>query len=64
MKNFMVQSGDPTGTGMGGPGYTIPDEPVKGNYQEGSIAMANNGQPNSGGAQFFICEGSGLLIPA
>ena len=32
---------------------------MKGNYQEGSIAMANNGQPNSGGAQFFICEGTG-----
>lgn len=59
MKNFMVQSGDPTGTGTGSPGYTIPDELVKGNYQEGSIAMANTGQPNSGGAQFFICEGNG-----
>ena len=59
IKGFMVQSGDPTGTGRGGPGYTISDEPVIGNYQEGSIAMANTGSPNSGGAQFFICEGSG-----
>ncbi len=59
IKGFMVQAGDPTGTGAGGPGYTISDEPVTGNYQEGSIAMANTGRPNSGGAQFFICEGSG-----
>lgn len=59
IKGFMAQSGDPTGTGAGGPGYTISDEPVKGNYEEGSIAMANTGRPNSGGAQFFICEGSG-----
>lgn len=52
--NFMVQSGDPTGTGTGGPGYTIDDEfhPDLDNEQM-SISMANSG-PNSGGSQFFI----------
>ncbi|MFK7691914.1 peptidylprolyl isomerase [Paenibacillus sp. HJGM_3] len=57
IKNFMVQTGDPAGNGTGGPGYTIPDEyagtPFK--YKTGTVAMANTGQPNSGGSQFFIC---------
>ena len=62
--NFMDQTGDPTGTGQGGPGYTIPDEnPPKAadaskQYPIGSVAMANTGQPNSGGSQFFIVVGS------
>ena len=56
IKNFMIQGGDPQGTGTGGPGYKFPDEPVKGNYEIGSIAMANSG-PNTNGSQFFICEG-------
>ena len=52
--NFMIQGGDPTGTGMGGPGYAIPDEFVKGSTNlRGTISMANAG-PNSGGSQFFI----------
>lgn len=52
---FMIQGGDPTGTGMGGPGYTIPDEFVKGHSNlRGTISMANAGRPNSGGSQFFI----------
>ncbi|MDV0447557.1 putative bifunctional phosphatase/peptidyl-prolyl cis-trans isomerase [Methanosarcinaceae archaeon Ag5] len=52
--NFMVQGGDPTGTGMGGPGYSIPDEFVKGSSNKrGTISMANAG-PNSGGSQFFL----------
>jgi peptidylprolyl isomerase len=52
--DFMIQGGDPTGTGMGGPGYTIPDEFVAGHSNlRGTIAMANSG-PNSGGSQFFI----------
>jgi peptidylprolyl isomerase len=52
---FMIQGGDPTGTGTGGPGYTIPDEFVKGHSNaRGTIAMANTGRPNSGGSQFFI----------
>jgi cyclophilin family peptidyl-prolyl cis-trans isomerase len=54
MANFMVQTGDPTGTGTGGPGYTIKDEPVHLNYTPGTLAMANTGVANSGGSQFFI----------
>ena len=52
---FMIQGGDPTGTGRGGPGYTIPDEFGKGlaHDVEGILSMANAG-PNSGGSQFFI----------
>ncbi len=52
--NFMIQGGDPTGTGMGGPGYTIKDEFSKNNKNDrGTISMANAG-PNTGGSQFFI----------
>lgn len=52
--NFMVQGGDPTGTGMGGPGYKIKDEFTTNNKNErGTISMANAG-PNTGGSQFFI----------
>ena len=52
---FMIQGGDPTGTGMGGPGYTIEDEFGKGHSNvRGTISMANTGRPNSGGSQFFI----------
>jgi cyclophilin family peptidyl-prolyl cis-trans isomerase len=60
---FMDQTGDPTGTGQGGPGYTIADEnPPKAasasdQYPIGSVAMANTGAPNSGGSQFFIVTG-------
>jgi cyclophilin family peptidyl-prolyl cis-trans isomerase len=60
---FMDQTGDPTGTGEGGPGYTIKDEnPPKATnpsdqYPLGSVAMANTGSPNSGGSQFFIVAG-------
>ena len=51
---FMIQGGDPTGTGSGGPGYTIKDEFTDHNRNDrGTIAMANAG-PNSGGSQFFI----------
>jgi peptidylprolyl isomerase len=51
---FMIQGGDPTGTGRGNPGYTIPDEFTKNNHNvRGTIAMANAG-PNTGGSQFFI----------
>lgn len=52
---FVLQCGDPTGTGTGGPGYTIPDEfSDTDTYGPGTLAMANTGQPNSGGSQFFI----------
>ena len=54
INDFMIQGGDPTGTGMGGPGYTIKDEFVKGHSNKrGTISMANAG-PNTGGSQFFI----------
>lgn len=53
--DFMIQGGDPQGTGMGGPGYTIQDEFGKGHSNvRGTISMANTGRPNSGGSQFFI----------
>ncbi len=52
---YVLQCGDPTGTGTGGPGYTIPDEfSTTDTYGPGTLAMANTGQPNSGGSQFFI----------
>ena len=62
---FVVQCGDPSATGTGGPGYTIVDEPPSaGEYQIGSIAMANTGAPNSGGSQFFIITGEqGAALP-
>jgi peptidyl-prolyl cis-trans isomerase B (cyclophilin B) len=55
VENFVIQGGDPTGTGSGGPGYKFEDEPVKGSYREGAVAMANSG-PNTNGSQFFICN--------
>lgn len=51
--NFMIQGGDPLGTGQGGPGYTFDDEPFEGEYKRGTVAMANRG-PNTNGSQFFI----------
>ncbi len=61
---FVVQGGDPTGTGSGGPGYQFADElPPAGAYKIGSIAMANSG-PNTNGSQFFIITGSqGVALP-
>jgi len=54
IKNFMIQGGDPTGTGSGGPGYAIEDEFVPGHSNtRGTLSMANSG-PSSGGSQFFI----------
>jgi cyclophilin family peptidyl-prolyl cis-trans isomerase len=51
---FVIQGGDPEGTGRGGPGYTIRDEPVVGEYARGIVAMARTPQPDSQGSQFFI----------
>lgn len=55
IKDFMIQGGDPTGTGMGGPGYKFDDEPFEGDYTRGTVAMANAG-PNTNGSQFFIMQ--------
>jgi len=61
---FVLQCGDPTGTGTGGPGYTIPDENLAGaTYPAGTFAMANTGQPHTGGSQFFICYAETALPP-
>ena len=51
--DFMIQGGDPTGTGSGGPGYTFEDEPNDQKVERGALAMANAG-PNTNGSQFFI----------
>jgi len=51
---FVIQGGDPNGTGTGGPGYKFEDEKVIGEYKAGSVAMANSG-PDTNGSQFFIC---------
>ena len=51
---FVIQGGCPDGDGRGGPGYRFQDEPVKGDYHLGAVAMANAG-PNTNGSQFFIC---------
>ncbi len=56
IENFMIQGGDPTGTGRGGPGYKFRDEiEGEGDYSRGTVAMANAG-PNTNGSQFFICH--------
>jgi peptidyl-prolyl cis-trans isomerase B (cyclophilin B) len=78
---FVLQCGDPTGSGSGGPGYTIPDEkpktlkpvpttapPPSGQespsiYPAGTVAMANSGQPDSGGSQFFLVYKDSQLPP-
>ncbi len=64
IKGFMCQGGDPTGSGRGGPGYKFADElPKAGQYEIGSVAMANAG-PNTNGSQFFIVSGpSGVGLP-
>jgi len=51
---FVIQGGDPTGSGTGGPGYEIQDEPVTTTYRRGTVAMARTPAPNSVGSQFFV----------
>ena len=62
IKGFMVQTGDPTGTGRGGPGYRFEDEKVTRDYVKGTVAMANAG-PNTNGSQFFIVHGQNVGLP-
>ncbi len=62
IKDFMIQTGDPTGTGAGGPGYAFDDEPVTRSYTKGIVAMANAG-PNTNGSQFFIVHASNAGLP-
>jgi peptidylprolyl isomerase len=61
---FVLQGGDPTGSGAGGPGYRFADElPKPGRYELGSLAMANAG-PNTNGSQFFVISGpDGVRLP-
>ena len=63
ISGFMIQGGDPTGTGRGGPGYRFNDEPVKRQYLRGTLAMANAG-PNTNGSQFFVMHADYPLPPA
>ena len=62
--NFVLQGGDPSGNGTGGPGYRFNDElPKPGRYELGSLAMANAG-PNTNGSQFFVISGpDGMRLP-
>jgi cyclophilin family peptidyl-prolyl cis-trans isomerase len=60
---FVIQGGDPTGTGRGGPGYSFRDElEADRRYRRGTLAMANAG-PNTNGSQFFICLGDLAKLP-
>jgi peptidyl-prolyl cis-trans isomerase B (cyclophilin B) len=67
---YVLQCGDPKGTGMGGPGYTLPDENLKdkslknNTYPAGTIAMANTGQAHTGGSQFFLVYQDSQLPPS
>ncbi|MET7611788.1 peptidylprolyl isomerase [Streptomyces seoulensis] len=67
---YVLQCGDPTAAGTGGPGYTIPDENLKdkslkkNTYPAGTVAMANTGQPHTGGSQFFLVFKDSPLPPS
>ncbi|MGW2048063.1 peptidylprolyl isomerase [Streptomyces sp. NPDC001858] len=67
---YVLQCGDPTGQGSGGPGYTIPDENLKDTtlknnvYPAGTVAMANTGQAHTGGSQFFLVYQDSQLPPS
>jgi peptidyl-prolyl cis-trans isomerase B (cyclophilin B) len=55
IEGFMIQGGDPDGTGMGGPGYTIKAEFNKRKHVAGAVAMARTADPDSAGSQFYVC---------
>jgi len=59
VKDFVDQGGDPTGTGTGGPGYSLPDEPPADGYKAGSVAMANAGSGTTGSQFFLVVSNSG-----
>ena len=59
---FVVQGGDPEGTGQGGPGYTIEDESSKNLHVRGAVGMAKSQAPNSAGSQFYICLGDASFL--
>jgi cyclophilin family peptidyl-prolyl cis-trans isomerase len=62
LAGFVIQGGDPTGTGRGSPGYSFNDEPITREYEAGTLAMANSG-PNTNGSQFFVVlEGGGSKL--
>ncbi len=63
ISGFMIQTGDPTGTGTGGPGYRFADERVSRPYARGTLAMANAG-PNTNGSQFFVMHADYALPPS
>lgn len=63
MKDFMIQGGDPTGTGSGGPGYQFADELVTRKYVRGTLAMANAG-PDTNGSQFFLVHADSPHLPS
>lgn len=65
LPGFVFQAGDPTASGTGGPGYDIPDElpPADFTYTRGVVAMANTGEPDSGGSQFFVVLADITLAP-
>ena len=62
IRGFMIQGGDPKGTGTGGPGYQFADEPVSRPYKRGTLAMANAGK-NTNGSQFFVMHADYNLPP-
>jgi cyclophilin family peptidyl-prolyl cis-trans isomerase len=62
MPDFVIQGGDPTGTGTGGPGYEFPNDPVSVSYERGVVAMANAGR-DTNGSQFFIVLAEAGLPP-
>ncbi|MEI7832838.1 MAG: peptidylprolyl isomerase, partial [bacterium] len=64
VENFVIQTGDPQGTGMGGPGYQINFEKNALQHVDGALGMARSQDPNSAGSQFYICLGPQHFLDA